>query len=181
MSLKITSRLFWALLGWLCLLWCVYPKVAFLHPTEPSVQLDDELLQLAKEESKEVTLNDESDSRNPRYLSNVQIYQSWCSKYLVSICKLIWLNHQRPWVIDRPVPESFVQLLEIYIDCLAPAQTIRHKVSSSFAQYKIQSYCEKNCKTYNTCPHAIVLVIWLFWQFFSSRFVMCFSSRFVID
>ena len=40
-----------------------YPKVAFLQPSEPSVQLDDEGL------SKEAEDNDEVDARNPRYLS----------------------------------------------------------------------------------------------------------------
>ena len=47
----------------------LFPKVAFLQPTEPSVQLDDEGLSNETEDDFEVTLNDEADARNPRYLS----------------------------------------------------------------------------------------------------------------
>ena len=47
----------------------LFPKVAFLQPTEPSVQLDDEGLLNETEDDFEVTLNDEADARNPRYLS----------------------------------------------------------------------------------------------------------------
>ena len=46
--------------------------------------------------------------------------------FIVEDTKLLdWLDH-RPRVIDRPVPELFIQLLVPRdLNCLAPAQTIR--------------------------------------------------------
>ena len=74
----------------------MYPQVAFLQPTEPSVELelvDEGLSKEAVEEELEVTLDDEADARNPRYLLMLFLSTLHCS---VSLVMHFYLHQESP-------------------------------------------------------------------------------------